>query len=188
MATKFDLKNYSVTKSYPTATPWTATHQASLSPSPRTCPSSCPLPWWCHPAISSSVTLFCYAFDLSQHQGLFQWVGSSHQVAKVLELQLQHQFFQWVFRVDFLKDWLVWSPCCPRDSQETYPTPQFENMNSLVLSLLYGPTLTSHGSWYCTGITGKTIALRIWTLVTKTMSLLFNMLFRFVTAFCPSVF
>ena len=42
------------------------------------------------------------ALNLSQHQGLFQWVGSSHQVAKVLELQLQHQSFQWIFRVDFL--------------------------------------------------------------------------------------
>ena len=38
------------------------------------------------------------ALNLSQHQGLFQWVGSSHQVAKVLELQLQHQSFQWIFR------------------------------------------------------------------------------------------
>ena len=42
------------------------------------------------------------AFCLSQHQGLFQWVGSSHQVAKVLEFQLQHQSFQWIFRFDFL--------------------------------------------------------------------------------------
>ena len=42
------------------------------------------------------------AFNLSQHQGLFQWVSPSHQVAKVLELQLQHQSFQWIFRVDFL--------------------------------------------------------------------------------------
>ena len=42
------------------------------------------------------------AFDLSQHQGLFQWVIISHQVARVLELQLQHQSFQWIFRVDFL--------------------------------------------------------------------------------------
>ena len=46
----------------------------------------------------------------SQHQGLFQWVDSSHQVAKILELQLQHQSFQWIFSVDFLQDWLVWSP------------------------------------------------------------------------------
>ena len=42
------------------------------------------------------------AFSLSQHQGLFQWVSSSHQVTKVLELQLQHQSFQWIFRTDFL--------------------------------------------------------------------------------------
>ena len=42
------------------------------------------------------------AFNLSQHQGQFQWVSSSHQVAKILELQLQHQSFQWIFRTDFL--------------------------------------------------------------------------------------
>ena len=43
------------------------------------------------------------AFNLSQHQGLFRWFGSSHQMAKVLELQLQHQSFQWTGRVDFLR-------------------------------------------------------------------------------------
>jgi len=42
------------------------------------------------------------ALNLSQHQGLFKWVSSSHQVAKVLEFQLQHQSFQWIFRTDFL--------------------------------------------------------------------------------------
>ena len=42
------------------------------------------------------------AFSFSQHQDLFQWVSSSHQVVKVLDLQLQHQSFQWIFRVDFL--------------------------------------------------------------------------------------
>ena len=42
------------------------------------------------------------ALNLSQHQGLFQWVSSSHQVAKVLKLQLQHQYFQWIFRTDSL--------------------------------------------------------------------------------------
>ena len=56
------------------------------------------------------------AFNLPQHQGLFQWVSSLRQVAKVLELQLQHQSFQWIFRVDFLEDWLFWSSCSPRDS------------------------------------------------------------------------
>ena len=44
-------------------------------------------------------------------------VSSSHQVAKVLEFQLQHQSFQWIFRTDFLQDWLVGSPCSPRDSR-----------------------------------------------------------------------
>ena len=47
------------------------------------------------------------AFSLSQHQGLFQWVSFSYQVAKVLEFQLQHQSFQWIFRTDFLKRSLV---------------------------------------------------------------------------------
>ena len=50
-----------------------------------------------HPLLSPSP-----AFNLSQHQGLFQWVSSSHQMAKVLGLQLQHQCFQWMFRTDFL--------------------------------------------------------------------------------------
>ena len=45
---------------------------------------------------------------------VFSRVNSSHQVAKVLKLQLQHESFQWIFRSDFLQDWLVWSPCCPR--------------------------------------------------------------------------
>ena len=56
------------------------------------------------------------AFNLSQHHGLFQWVGSSHQVAKVLQLQLQHQSFYWIFRSDFLYNRLLWSPWFPRDS------------------------------------------------------------------------
>ena len=56
------------------------------------------------------------ALNLSQHQGLFQWVSSSHEVAKVLEFQLQHQSFQWTPRTDLLQDGLVGSPCSPRDS------------------------------------------------------------------------
>ena len=58
------------------------------SPTPRACSNSCPLSQWCHPAILSSVLPFS-CFNLSQHQGLFQWVSSSHQVTKVLEFQLQ---------------------------------------------------------------------------------------------------
>ena len=60
---------------------------------------------WVGDAIQSSHTLSSPsppAFNLPQHQGLFQGVSSSHQVAKGLEFQLQHQFFQWIFRTDFL--------------------------------------------------------------------------------------
>ena len=60
------------------------------------------------------------AFHLSQHQGLFQWVSSSHQVAKVLEFQLQHQSFRWTPKTDLLPDGLVGSPCSPRDSNTTF--------------------------------------------------------------------
>ena len=84
-------------------TPWTAAHQASLSitnsrslfkllstesvmPSNHLIPLSSPSP---------------SIFNLFQHQGLFKWVSSSYQVAKVLEFQLQHQSFQWIFRTDF---------------------------------------------------------------------------------------
>ena len=87
-------------------------------------------------------------FNLSQHQSLFQWVTSSHQVAKVLEFQLQHQSVQWTPRIDLLLNGLVGSSCSPRDSQESPPTPQFKSINSLVLSFLYSPTLTSiHDHW-----------------------------------------
>ena len=55
-----------------------------------------------------------------QHQGLFQWVNCSHEVAKILEFQLQPQSFQWTPRTDLLSDGLVGSPCSPRDSQESY--------------------------------------------------------------------
>ena len=88
------------------------------------------------------------AFNLSQHQGFFKWGSSSHQVAKVLELQLWHQSFQWIFGTDFLLDGLVGSPCSPKDSQESSSTPQFKSINSLALSFLYSPTLTSiHDYW-----------------------------------------
>ena len=79
-----------------------------------------------HPLLSPSPP----AFNVSQNQGLFQWVSFSHQVAKVLEFQLQYQSFQWIFKTDFLQDWLVWFPCSPRGSQESSPTPQFKSVNS----------------------------------------------------------
>ena len=80
------------------------------------------------------------AFNLFQHQDLFQWVSSSHQVAKVLEFQLQHQSFQWVFRTNYLLDGLVGSSCSPRDSQQSSPV---RGINSSVFSFCYSPTLPS---------------------------------------------
>ena len=103
---------------------------------------------WCHPTISSSVTPFSSCFQSFSASGLFKWVSSSHQVTKVLELQLQHQSRLWIFRVDFLWDLLVWSPCYTRDSQESSPAPKFKRISSSVLNFLYGPTLTSiHDYW-----------------------------------------
>ena len=97
-----------------------------------------------HPLSSPSLP----AFSPSQHQGLFKWVSSSHQVAKVLEFELQHQSFQWILMTDLLQNGLVGSPCSPRDSQESSPTPQFKSINSSALSFLYSPTLTSiHDHW-----------------------------------------
>ena len=90
--------------------------------------NSCPLSQWCHATISFSVAP-SPAFNLSQQQGLFKWVCSLHQGATVLEFQLQHQFFQWTPRTDLLKDGLVGSPCSPRDSQESSPTPHFKSIN-----------------------------------------------------------
>ena len=68
---------------------------------------------------------------------LFQWVKSSHEVAKVLAFQLQHHFFQRYPRADLFQNGLVGSPCSPRDSQKSSPTPQFKSINSLVLNFLY---------------------------------------------------
>ena len=115
----------------------------------------------------------------SQHQGLFQWLNSSHDMAKVLEFQPQHQSLQWTPRTDLLQDGLVGSPCSPRDSQESSPTPQFKSINFSALSFLHGPTLTSiHDHW-------KTIALTRQNFVGKVMSLLFNMLSSLVITFLP---
>ena len=88
------------------------------------------------------------ALKLSQHQGLFKWISSSHQVAKVLEFQLQHQSLQCRPRTDLPLDGLAGFPSSPRDSQETSPTLQFKRINSSALTFLYSPTLTSiHDHW-----------------------------------------
>ena len=87
------------------------------------------------------------AFNPSQHQGLFQRVNSSHQVAKVLEFHstsvLPVNIQDW-----FPLGWTGWISFSPRDSQESSPTPQLKSINSSALSFLYSPTFTSiHDYW-----------------------------------------
>ena len=90
-----------------------------------------------HPLLSPSPS----AFNLLQHQSLFQWVNSLHEVAKVLEFQLLHHSFQRTRRADLLQNGLVGSPCSPGDSQESSQTPHFKSINSSVLSFLHITTL-----------------------------------------------
>ena len=73
-----------------------------LSSSPGACSNSCPLNQWCHPTISFSVFPFSSHLQSFPASGSFLWAGSLHPVVKVLELQLQRQSFQWIFRTDFL--------------------------------------------------------------------------------------
>jgi len=77
----------------------------------------------------------------SQQQGLFQWVSCSYHVAKVLEFQLQHQSFQWIFKTDFLQDGLVGSPCSPITSWQI----DGETMETVRNFLLRGPKITADG-------------------------------------------
>ena len=119
------------------------------SPIPGACSDSCLSSRWCHPTISSSLVPFFSHLQSFPASGSFPVKSVlCHQVATVLEFQLQHQSLQWIFRTNFLQDWLVGSPCSPRESQASSPIPQFKSINSLVLSFLYSPTLTSiHEYW-----------------------------------------
>ena len=141
--------------------------------------NSCPSSQWCHPAISSSVIPFSSCPQSLPASGSFQWVNSLNEVAKVLEFQLQHQSLQWTPRTNLLQDGLGGSPCSPRDSQESSPTPQFKasifRRSAFFIVQLPHPYM----------ITGKTIALTRGTFVGKVISLLFNMLSRLAITFLP---
>ena len=127
------------------ATPWTSAHQASLSITKSqsllrlmsielVMPSNYLI--FCRPLLLSP-SIFPNIKDFSNESALcIRW-------PQVSEFQLQHPSFQWTFRTGFLKDGLVWSPCSPRDSQESSATLQFKSINFSVLSFLYSPTLTS---------------------------------------------
>ena len=129
-------------------TPWTAAHQASLSFTTWVCSNSCPLSQWCHPTISSSVIPFSsclQSFSASGSSLMSQFFISGGQSigASASALVLLKNIQDW-----FPLELLVWTPYSPRDSPESSPTPQFRSINSLVFSLLYGPTLTSiHDYW-----------------------------------------
>ena len=115
------------------------------SPSPRAYSNSCPLS---RDAIQPSCLLSFpspSAFSLSQHQGLFQWVSSSHQVAKELVLQLQHQSFQWTPRTI---GWTVWISLQSKGLSRVFSNTTVQKHQFLAIELLYGPTLTSlHDYW-----------------------------------------
>ena len=117
-------------------------------PLPRAYSDSRPLSHWCHPTISSSVIPFSSRLQSFPASGSFlmrrlfasggQSIGASVS-ASVLPMNIQG----W-----FPLDWQVWSPCCPKDSQESSPIPQFKSINSLALIFLHSPTLKSiHDHW-----------------------------------------
>ena len=88
-------------------------------------------------------------FNLSQHQGLFKWASSSHQVAKVLKLcKASASALSMNIQNRFPLGWTGWISLLFKKCQESSPTPQFKSINSLALSFLYCPTLTSiHDYW-----------------------------------------
>ena len=127
------------------ATPWTTACQASLS---ITNSQSPPKPMSIESLMPSSHLILCHPLLLLPSIFPSIRVFSNKSALcirwpKLLEFQLQHQSFQWILRTDVLKDGLVGSPCCPRDSQESSSTPQFKSINSSTLSSLYSPILTS---------------------------------------------
>ena len=112
-------------------------------PTPRACSNLCLSSQWCHPTISSSVFPFSSCLQSFPASGSFpvsQFFSSGDQnigvsaSTSVLPSNAQN----W-----FPLGWTGWSPCSPRDSQESFPAPQFKSVSSSMLSLLYGPTLTS---------------------------------------------
>ena len=113
------------------------------SPTPTAYSNSCPSSRWYHPTISSSVVPISSRLQSFPASGSFPMsqfftsggpsIGVSASTS-VLPMNIQ----DW-----FPLGWTGWTPCSPRDSQESSPTPQFKSINSSVLSFVYSPTLTS---------------------------------------------
>ena len=150
--------------------------------SPRICSNSCPLSQWCHPTISPSISPFSSCLQSFPASGAFlmSWLftsGSQSIGASVSASVLPMNIQGW-FPLDpgFL-------PLLSKNTQGSSPEPQFKRINSLALSLLYGPILPSIKDHW------KTTSLTVQTSIGKVISLLFSMLSRFVIAFLPrSVF
>ena len=129
---------------------------SSIPPlSPEVCSNTCPLSQWCYLTILYSDAPFFFLSSIFLSIRVFSNELGLHIWESKYWIQLQHQSFQWIFRIDFLEDWLVWSFCWPWDSQESFPA-QFESTNFSglkastlrKLSLLYGLILTSvHDYW-----------------------------------------
>ena len=151
-------------------TPWTAARQAFLSFNHLLDLAQTHVHWVGNAFQPSRPLLFPspFAFSLSQHQGLFQWVGAVHRVAKVLEPQLQHQYFQRIFRIgSFRIDWF--------DLLAVHTTlKSLLQHHSLKASILWCSAFFIVQLSYLYMTAGKTIALTIRTFVGKVMSLLFN--------------
>ena len=146
------------------------------SPTPRACLNSCPLSWWCHPTISSSVVPVSSCLQSFLAPGSFQFFASG---GKGIGVQIQHQSFQWIFRTDtFRIDWL--DLLAVQGTLNSLLQHHSSNASILQCSAFFTVQL-SHS--YMT--TGKTIALTWWTFAGKVMFLLFNMLSRLVIAFLP---
>ena len=142
-----------------------------------------PKPMSIESVMPSSHLILCCPFssclNLSQHQGLFQRVSSSHQVAKVLEFHLQNQSFQRTPKTDLL--WMDWLDLLAIQGTLKSLLQHHSSKASILLCSDFFIVQISHP--YMT--TGKTIALTRWTFVGKVMSLLFNMLSTLVTTFLP---
>ena len=142
------------------------------SPAPRVYSNSCLLSQWSHPTISFSAASFSFCLQSFPASGLFQWASSSHQVAKVLELQLQlSPSNEYLRLVSFRIGWF--------DLLAVQGTPKslLEHCNSKA-SMFWCSAffIVQLSHLYLT--TGKSIALTIWTFLCKVISLLFNMLSR----------
>ena len=114
------------------------------SQTPGVYSDSCPSNQWCHPAISSSVVPFS-SFPQSLSASHF----SSESTLRIRWPNIDVSASASVLPIN-TQDWspLRWTPCSPRDFQQSFPTPQFKSINSLALSFLYSPTLTSiHDYW-----------------------------------------